>query len=137
MSITRFQKVALGMAGGTALIIGGFILMAPHVFYASYGIALEADPNLLSELRAPAANLMALSAVMLIGVFRSAWAQFSATLALTVFVAFPAGRIVSLLVDGLPSSSVLGALAIEVAIGAICVAAFRPGRRGRASMLVC
>ena len=88
------------------------------------------DPNLLSELRAPAANLAALSAVILAGVFRTSWAPVSATVAVTVFLAFPAGRIVGLLIDGMPSASVLGAFAIEIAIGAICLAAFLPRRAG-------
>jgi hypothetical protein len=45
--------------------------------------------------------------------------------ALTVFLAFPAGRLVGLLVDGVPSASVVGALAVEMAIAALCLFAFR------------
>ncbi len=56
MTLTRLEKIALGISGVTALSIGGFILVAPHTFYASYGITLSNDPNLLSELRAPAAQ---------------------------------------------------------------------------------
>ena len=130
MQIRMFQKVALGIAGTTAMIIGGFILIAPHAFYAGYGMTLGDDPNLLSELRAPAANLAALSAVILAGIFRTSWAPVSAKVAVTVFLAFPAGRIVGLLIDGMPSASVLGAFAIEIAIGAICLAAFLPRRTG-------
>ena len=130
MTTTKFQKITLGIAGVTAFGIGGFILASPHAFYASYGIALGTDPSLLSELRAPAANLAALGAVILAGVVRPAWAQVSTAIAVTVFLAFPAGRLLSLIVDGMPSGSVLGALAIEVAIGALCVAALwrRPVR---------
>lgn len=124
MSITRFQKITLGIAGITALGIGGFILGAPHAFYASYGIELGTDTNLLSELRAPAANLTALGAIMLAGIVRPAWWRVSATVALTVFVAFPVGRIIGLAVDGMPSANVLGALAIEIVIGALCLIAF-------------
>ena len=124
MSATRFQKIALGIAGVTALAIGGFITITPHAFYNSYGIALGADPNLLSELRAPGANLAALGAIILAGIVRPAWARVSAVVALTVFLAFPAGRIISLAVDGIPSGSVVGALVIEVVIGALCLAAF-------------
>jgi len=59
------QKIALGVAGITALGIGTVIVAAPHAFYASYGIALGPDPSLLSELRAPGAGLAAFGAVML------------------------------------------------------------------------
>ena len=130
MTTTKFQKITLGIAGVTAFGIGGFILASPHAFYASYGIALGTDPSMLSELRAPAANLAALGAVILAGVVRPAWARVSTAIAVTVFLAFPAGRLLSLIVDGMPSGSVLGALAIEVVIGILCVAAFwrRPVR---------
>ena len=139
MSTTRYQKFALGISGITALTIGAFILFAPHVFYAGYGLTLSEDPNLLSELRAPAANLAALAIVILAGIFRPGIAPVSGTIALTVFLAFPAGRIAGLLLDGLPSGSVLGALAIEAVIGAICVTAFwhpRP-QASRTAVQVC
>jgi len=45
--------------------------------------------------------------------------------ALTVFIAFPVGRLVRLAVDGMPSSRVIGALVVELLIAALCLAAFR------------
>jgi hypothetical protein len=131
MSMTKFQKITLGIAGVTAFGIGCFILAAPHALSASYGITPGADPNLLSELRAPATNLAALGAVMLAGIIRPSWAQISTAVALTVFLAFPAGRIMSIVFDGMPSESILGALVIEILIAALCLAAFgrRPARK--------
>ena len=61
--MTLFQKIALGVAGITALGIGASILIAPYAFYASYGIVLAPNPSLLSELRAPGAGLAAFGAV--------------------------------------------------------------------------
>ncbi|MFY0690477.1 MAG: DUF4345 domain-containing protein [Paracoccaceae bacterium] len=121
------QKIALGVAGITSLGIGGFILTAPHAFYASYGIALGPDPSLLSELRAPGAGLAAFGAVMLAGIFRPALRQAGIVAALTVFLAFPAGRVLGLLADGMPSGGILGALGLELAIAALCLFAFRRG----------
>lgn len=128
MSLTHFQKITLGLAGITAASIGLFILFAPHAFYASYGIALGQDPNLLSELRAPGAGLAALGGIMLAGLVRAAWVPVSVLAALTVYIAFPVGRLVSLAVDGVPSGSVLGALVVEVVIAGLCLVAF--GKRG-------
>jgi hypothetical protein len=128
MTLNRMQKVALGISGATSLGIGAFILAAPHAFYASYGIALGPDPSLLSELRAPGAGLAASGAIMLAGIFRQALAQVAVAVALVVFLAFPAGRLVGIAVDGLPSPGILAALALELAIAAFCLFAFRPGR---------
>lgn len=129
MKLTRFQKFALGVSGVVALAIGLFIVCAPHAFYASYGIALGQNPDLLSELRAPGAGLAALGAVMLAGVLRADFAPVSLAAALAVYLAFPAGRLVGIAADGLPSAGVLGALAAEVGIAVLLFAAFRPGRK--------
>ncbi|MGI1663571.1 DUF4345 domain-containing protein [Palleronia sp. KMU-117] len=129
MTLNRIQKLALGLSGATSLGIGAAILAAPHAFYASYGIVLGPDPSLLSELRAPGAGLVASGAIMLAGIVRQALAQVAVAFALAVFLAFPAGRLVSLAVDGLPSSGILAALALELAIAVFCLFAFRAGPR--------
>ena len=127
--MTLLQKIALGIAGFTSLSIGAFILAAPHSFYASYGIVLGQDPSLLSELRAPGAGLAAFGGVILAGIVRPEMRQASVVAALTVFLAFPAGRMIGLAIDGVPSSGILGALALEVAIAALCIFAFRRAAR--------
>lgn len=134
MTLGRFQKFTLSLAGISALGIGTFILFAPHAFYASYGITLGTNASLLSELRAPGAGLAAYGAVMLAGIVRPALASAAMVAALTVFLAFPAGRIVGLLADGLPSSGILAALVFELVVATVCVFAFLPGRQGTALM---
>jgi hypothetical protein len=130
MSPTRLEKIALGVSGLTALSIGGFIVLLPHAFYAGYGIAPGQDTSLLSELRASGAGLAAFGILMLLGIWRRALLSVSIFVALTVFLAFPAGRLVGLAVDGMPSGSVIAALVVEIAIAALLLAAFR--RRLRA-----
>lgn len=126
MRTTGIQKVALGIAGITALAVGGAILLAPHAFYASYGVVIGTDPTLLSELRGPAANLAALGAVMLSGLAVGALTHVAGLLAVIVYTAIPLGRLASILVDGIPSEGIVIALLIEVAIASLCAAAFRP-----------
>lgn len=125
MTLTRFQKFTLGVAGVTATSIGAMIVVLPHTFFASYGVALSPDPSLLSELRAPGAGLVVFGILMLAGIVHSAWSQQSIVTALIVFLAFPVGRVVGLLVDGIPSGSVMGALIIELSIAGLCLIAFR------------
>lgn len=133
MTLSGFQKITLGIAGVTALSIGGFILAAPDAFYASYGIILDANPSMMSELRAPGAGLATLGVIMLAGIVRADWAPVALVAALTVYLAFPLGRIISLAVDGMPSAAVFGAFGVEVAIAALCLVAFRrPKNSGKA-----
>ena len=124
MQLTRFQKITLGISGVTALTIGTFITLAPHAFYASYGISLGQDPNLLNELRAPGAGLAVFGALMLAGIVRAAMAPSALAIAITIYLAFPVGRIVGIVLDGIPSNSVIGALVIEVVIAGLLLAAF-------------
>ena len=125
MPLTLLEKITLGLSGVTAVAIGGFILAAPHAFYASYEISLGDNPSLLSELRAPAAGLLTLGALMLSGIWRKERAQLAISATLVVFLAFPAGRVIGIFVDGLPSGGILGALAFEIAIAALSLFAFR------------
>lgn len=125
MSLTRIEKLALGVSGLTALGVGGFIMAAPHTFYASYGIALGYDASLLSELRAPAAGLFTLGVVMLTGIWRTSMIQLAVASALIVFLAFPAGRLIGVAFDGMPSGGIIGAFFLEMAIATLCIFAFR------------
>ncbi len=125
MTLAPLEKIALGISGATALGVGACLLLAPHAFLASHGIALGNDPSLLSELRAPAAGLAALGMAMLAGIVRHGWAGLSIAVALIVFLAFPAGRLVGIVADGMPSGGILGALVLELAIAGLCLAAFR------------
>ncbi len=124
MSLTILEKIALGVSGLTAVGIGGMILATPHSFFASYGISLGNDASLLSELRAPAAGLAVFGILMLAGIWRAALVPVSAAVAMVVFVAFPAGRLLGLAFDGMPSGGIIGALVFELAVAALCVVAF-------------
>ena len=128
MAKRLLHSTALAVSGLTATGIGGFILLAPQAFYAGYGIDLGTSIDLLSELRAPGANLGALGVLMLAGLFRPAIARFSLTVSVVVFLAFATGRTVGLLVDGVPSNGIVIALVIELAIGCLCLAMLVAGR---------
>ncbi len=124
------QKALLAVAGITALVIGSFIMAAPLQFYAGYGISPAQGVDLLSELRAPGANLAALGILILAGFARPAMARTSLMVAGVVFLAFAAGRMIGLVLDGMPSPGILVALLVELAIGLLCAMAFILNRAG-------
>ena len=128
MTLSGLQKLALGIAGASAMGIGAAIAVVPQAFYSSYGIALGADPSLLSELRAPGAGLFAQGAIILAGIVRRALSLTALVAALVVFLGFPAGRILGIVLDGPPSAGIVAALVFELAVAALCLYAFRPGR---------
>ena len=122
MSTNWFKKLTLGIAGLAALGIGLAIVTVPASFYATYGITLGSDPNLLNELRAPGANLAVLGMIILAGAFRQDMQHLSAFLGATAFLAYAFGRIVSIVLDGIPSSGLVQATLIELVIGGLCAA---------------
>lgn len=71
------------------------------------------------------AGLATFGGLMLLGLWRRPMLPASIASALTVFIAFPAGRLVALAVDGMPPGSVIGALLLELVIAALCLVAFR------------
>ena len=103
MTRSNFQTVSLGIAGLTALAVGLSILLAPQAFYESYGTRIGNDANLLSDLRATSATLFVLGTLMLAGLRFRSWRQQAGYLATAVFLAFPAGRALGLVIDGMPS----------------------------------
>ncbi|MEO0425074.1 MAG: DUF4345 domain-containing protein [Pseudomonadota bacterium] len=124
MTLTKLQTTILAIAGFTALLIGTLIALAPHAFYAGNGIDLAGKVDLLSELRAPGLNLAVLGGVMLAGLVRPRWRTVAIATSLIVFIAFPLGRLLSVIVDGWPSTSIQIALVVELGIAAACVFAF-------------
>lgn len=128
--ITLFQKLTLGGAGLVALGIGATIAIAPDLFYASYGIALGPDPDQRSELRAPAANLVALGALILGGAVWSSLTRTAALVGTILFTAYAVGRLLGIGLDGMPSDGIVQAMVIELAIGGLCALALRRSEAG-------
>ncbi len=133
MKLNRFEKTMLFISGISAFGIGSLIVFTPHSFYASSGIMLDNDVNLLSELRAPAAGLLTLGIFMLLGIIRPVLAQISIFSTLVVFITFPAGRLISIIFDGMPSMAIFSALVFELVIAAVSLIAFSRHLLGRAN----
>ena len=62
-------KALLVVAGAVAVVIGAAVLLTPVAFSESYGIVLGADPDALSERRAPGAGLLVVGGLLVAGAF--------------------------------------------------------------------
>ncbi|MEP1199292.1 DUF4345 domain-containing protein [Tateyamaria sp.] len=123
------RRLVLGISGLAATTLGLAITLDPQAFYASYGIVLTPQPNLMSELRAPATNLAVLGLIILSGALYKRVTHSAALLGTAVFLAFAMGRVVSLVFDGRPSDSILAALGIEVVLALLCLWVAAPRRQ--------
>ncbi|MEM8601047.1 MAG: DUF4345 domain-containing protein [Bacteroidota bacterium] len=113
-------QLLLALAGLILVTLGMAILVAPHAFFATNGIALGADPSLLSEIRAPGALLALSGLVVLRGAIQRGWTRQSLCAAVLVYGAFGAARLLSIVLDGVPATSLLWATGVELGIAIVC-----------------
>lgn len=114
--------IYLTLAGLLLLAIGGAILLAPHSFHASNGIELSNNPTLLSEIRAPGGMLAAAAMLALFSVFRLSLRAFTTPLLVLVYGSFGLARLVSIVQDGMPVGSIVGAAVLELIVAIIGIA---------------
>lgn len=112
----------LGISGALLFVIGAALLFTPHQFYASNGTTLGDAPNLLSEIRAPGGLLLACAIVILLGTFRSSFTRQSLLLSAMVYGSYGIARLISMAIDGMPSTSLVAATIIELVLGILCAA---------------
>ncbi|MEO1037662.1 MAG: DUF4345 domain-containing protein [Pseudomonadota bacterium] len=120
--------IYLVTAGLLLLAIGGAILLAPHAFHGGNGINLGDNPNLLSEIRAPGGLLAASGIIILAGAFRTKMRAPAVQLTSLVYGSFGLARIVSMALDGMPSSSIVGAAALELIVAFVGLVILRRAR---------
>lgn len=119
MQNSIFLKIVLCISGFVAIAIAGFILLSPTDFYAINHIDIGGNPNLLSEIRAPAGALLSFGILMLMGAFILRLAFTSILLSTVLYLAYGLSRFVGMLVDGLPVDSLIGSAVIEVVLGLV------------------
>ena len=120
----------LAIAGVLLVAIGGGILLVPHAFHAGSGIVLGDSPNLLSETRAPGGLLLAAGLVILGAVFREPQRHAATQLSILVYGSYSFARLVSVALDGMPTTSILIAAVLELLValaGTALLATWRAG----------
>lgn len=121
----------LGMAGLILTAIGGAILFTPHAFYGSNDIALGDNASLLSEIRAPGGLLLCSGLLIVASTFQNSLRHTALWLSVLVFGSFGLARLLSIALDGMPSSSIVAATLIEVLAALVGLVAIRGSRTDR------
>ncbi len=117
-----FTRIFLALSGAIATFVGFSVLFVPHAFFATNHITIGTDPNMMSEIRAPGGLLLASGVVMICGAVMQSLLRAALLTGAVVFSMYGVSRVVSLALDGIPSSSIMGALVIELVVGGIAAA---------------
>jgi hypothetical protein len=121
MKSSIYLKVLLFIAGLIGFSIGVALLFFPIAFEASAEIHLNKnDFNLLSEIRSSGGTLIVFGTVILMGAFKTSLTKISLQTAILLYFAYGFSRLYSIIVDGIPSQTILSAAISEIVIGAIC-----------------
>ncbi len=114
------STVARGITalGGLILLAVGLpIFLAPLAYQAGMGVTLPDDPTLLSDMRAMAGSLIGFGLLLLAG---AGWRRLGPPAVLAgavLFTSYGLSRLISLVVDGLPSGALIGGAAVELLVG--------------------
>lgn len=125
--------ISLGLAGVLASIIGASILVVPRAFFAGNGVILSADPSLMSEIRAPGGLLLIAGVYLLHQALVSRHLRSALLVGAGVFGAYGIARLLSIFLDGVPSTSLIAATSVELVVSAILFGLAQVSRNGTAS----
>ncbi|MEM8816316.1 MAG: DUF4345 domain-containing protein [Pseudomonadota bacterium] len=117
------SRSILAVSGTLLLVVGSSVLFKPEAFAAANGIALPESASLLSEYRAPGGMLIASAALILLGAVRTQYMRLAFALAALVYGSYGVSRLIALVLDGTPSAALTQAMAIELLLGSVCLAA--------------
>jgi hypothetical protein len=127
--MTRLTQAYLALAAATALFVGLGMLSMPAFFYGSYGIDPTLSPSLASELRSPGVLLITIGLFFAYGIISPQWRNLALWAAAIFYLGYATARALSLALDGIPSSSLIAAGAVELALGLAAVALLLTQRR--------
>ena len=128
MEKSKFPKIVLCVSGLIAITVGGMIQLSPVDFYAANNIDIGGNVNLLNEIRASSGALLAYGALIFTGAFVSQLTFVSMVLSTLLFLSYGLSRFTSMVVDGMPVNSLVGAGIVEVLVGLFCLFCLRKYR---------
>ena len=121
MNNSKVLKIILIISGLVIIIIGAAILFVPATFFATNGITLGNDSSLLNEIRAPGGALLASGIFIVAGAFVPRLALTAVLLSTLLYLSYGFSRILSMVVDGIPSEGIVIAAVVELGIGLACL----------------
>jgi hypothetical protein len=125
----KLGTVALAGAGAMMLIVGTLHLIAPQMMMKTPNIDLSTVNHLHVIRAAYGGAYLGIAALFLLGLFRDHARAFALLAVSVLFGGFAFGRLVSILLDGVPVALYIAVLAVEVILAGLAFVALRVERR--------
>ena len=110
-------RTLLSVSGALLVVIGTAVLFQPHAFFAANGVALSDEPSLMSEVRSPGGLLLTSGILVLLGAIRTELSRLALMLSALVYGSYGISRLVSMVFDGMPPTSLVAAAGLELVVG--------------------
>jgi hypothetical protein len=107
--------------GSLGVIIGGCLLFVPVTFEASAGIYISNDPSVLSEIRGSGGMLLGAGILIVSGSLIKSMTRVSLFLSTLFYLSYGISRVIGILLDGIPSNSIIQITIAEIIIGIISI----------------
>lgn len=114
--ITRTALTGAGAIGG---LIGGALMFMPKAFLEMSHVFVERDPSLMSEITAPSGVLLICAAFLIFGAIKLRFARQALLIGAVVYGSYGIARLMSMVLHGLPSESLVAAMVVEIAIAVL------------------
>jgi len=128
MTINK-RKTYLFLAGAVLMLVGFYIGFMPTGYLEQFISNSNLNPNILSEMRGMGGSLFIFGVFIFSGTFFYQIEKITLIISALIFVSFSVFRVVSILIDGMPSQSIFIALFIEVMFAATVLPLLLPKNR--------
>jgi hypothetical protein len=126
----KLGTFALGGAGAVMLVVGTLHLISPRMMMEAPAIELTTVNHLHLIRAALGGAFLGIATLFLLGLFRDRMRTFALLSVVILFSGFAFGRLVSIVLDGVPAGMFLGILAFELTFAVLAVFALRTEQRG-------
>lgn len=116
------------VAGLIMLVVGTLHLVAPQMMMNEPGIELTTINHFHIIRAAYGGGFLGIAALFLLGVIKPDFSRFSLMAIAVLFAGFALGRIISMLVDGLPVPRYWGVLSVEIFFALLAMLSLRKSK---------
>lgn len=117
MKNSKVLKAFLIISGLLLIFIGGAQLLFPVEMKAGSGINIAENISVINDVRASSALILTIAILTILGAFVKKLTFSSSLVSFLLFLSLGVGRVISLLLDGMPVDGLVGATVLEFILG--------------------
>ncbi len=124
MNSLKILKIYLFIAGLILTAIGSLTTFNPIAIKANEGIDIAGNSSALNDVRSFGVLLLAFAFFSFLGSFKNALRKSAAITIPLLFLSLGIGRLLSILLDGMPSDGMVKATGLEIILGILGLVLF-------------